>query len=95
MPTSSPAPFWRYVDIQSTPLRPSGETEPGTDPFKGVPPTLPQDSSPIRGNKSPPSSPSKPQKEVPKQDPTPPAKEEKREDDENEDEGDEEFDLAK
>lgn len=95
MPTSSPAPFWRYVDIQSTPLRPAGEPEPGTDPFKPIPSTLPQGSSPIRGNKSPPSSPSKPQKEQPKQEPPTHAKEEVQEDRGNENDGDEEFDLAK
>lgn len=94
MPTSSPAPFWRYVDIQSTPLRPSGDAEPGTDPFKAAPTTITQDSSPIRRNKSPPSSPSKPQKEMPKPGPIPPSQDDRRVEDDNE-EGDEEFDLAK
>lgn len=50
MPTSSPAPFWKYVDISSTPMRP-------TEPYEASPSKLVQNSSPPGKNKSPPSSP--------------------------------------
>lgn len=40
MPTSSPAPFWKYVDIHSTPLRPSYDVSPTK------PSLLPNSSSP-------------------------------------------------
>ena len=59
MPTSSPAPFWKYADIGSTPLKPSGPYE--SSPSKRTV-EMPQSSSPPRGNKSPPSSPTRPQK---------------------------------
>ncbi|KAI0971739.1 fork head domain-containing protein [Xylaria arbuscula] len=39
MPTSSPAPFWKYVDIQSTPLKPPYDVSP-------TKPRLPNSSSP-------------------------------------------------
>ncbi|KID73075.1 FKH1-like protein, partial [Metarhizium brunneum ARSEF 3297] len=60
MPTSSPAPFWKYADIGSTPLRPSAPYE--FSPSKLAGGLLPQSSSPPRASKSPPSSPSKPQR---------------------------------
>lgn len=64
MPTSSPAPFWRYADIGSTPLGPSTGAELGVSPSKAAAPLPPQSSSPLRGNKSPPSSPTRPHKEA-------------------------------
>jgi hypothetical protein len=60
MPTSSPAPFWRYADIGSTPLKPPASYELSPTKSSGELPV--QSSSPPRGNKSPPSSPSRPQK---------------------------------
>jgi hypothetical protein len=60
MPTSSPAPFWKYADIGSTPLRPSAPYEFSPSKVAGGMP--PQSSSPPRASKSPPSSPSKPQR---------------------------------
>lgn len=58
MPTSSPAPFWRYADYNSTPLRPAADVEPTGSPTKGAPALPPpQDSSPIRGHRALPSSP--------------------------------------
>ncbi|KAI1156031.1 fork head domain-containing protein [Nemania diffusa] len=36
MPTSSPAPFWKYVDIHSTPLKPPYDVSP-TKPSAGLP----------------------------------------------------------
>ncbi|OAA44898.1 FKH1-like protein [Metarhizium rileyi] len=60
MPTSSPAPFWKYADIGSTPLRPSAPYE--FSPTKLAGGILPQSSSPPLASKSPPSSPSKPQR---------------------------------
>ncbi|KZF24155.1 hypothetical protein L228DRAFT_218540 [Xylona heveae TC161] len=42
MPTSSPAPFWKYVDLGSTPAKPM----PDLSPTKSVGPTVPQSSSP-------------------------------------------------
>lgn len=63
MPTSSPAPFWKYADIGSTPLKPLGSYELSpSKPGAGLPP---QSSSPPRGDKSPPSSPSRRQKSSP------------------------------
>lgn len=63
MPTSSPAPFWKYADIGlgSTPLKPpaSYEISP-SKPGRGAP-LPPQSSSPPQIGKSPPSSPSRPQ----------------------------------
>ncbi|KAG5928932.1 hypothetical protein E4U42_007637 [Claviceps africana] len=62
MPTSSPAPFWKYADISSTPLRPSVAYDISpSKPTGGLPP---QSSSPPRASKSPPSSPLKSQKPV-------------------------------
>ncbi|QPH16942.1 hypothetical protein C2857_001684 [Epichloe festucae Fl1] len=60
MPTSSPAPFWKYADINSTPLRPSAAYEFSPSKLTGGLP--PQSSSPPRASKSPPSSPTKSQK---------------------------------
>ncbi|KAF5005651.1 hypothetical protein FDECE_7928 [Fusarium decemcellulare] len=62
MPTSSPAPFWKYADIGSTPLKPLGAYDMSPTKSGGLPP---QSSSPPRGNKSPPSSPSRRQKSSP------------------------------
>ncbi|KAI1816007.1 fork head domain-containing protein [Poronia punctata] len=42
MPTSSPAPFWKYLDIQSTPLKPQYDVSPTKRP------TLAHSSSPPR-----------------------------------------------
>ncbi|EGX91643.1 forkhead transcription factor Fkh1/2, putative [Cordyceps militaris CM01] len=58
MPTSSPAPFWRYADIGSTPLKPMAPYE---SPSKTRGPMPPQSSSPPPMGKSPPSSPTRPQ----------------------------------
>lgn len=60
MPTSSPAPFWKYADIGSTPMKPLGPYE--MSPSKSAGPLPAPSSSPPRGDKSPPSSPSRPQK---------------------------------
>ncbi|KAG6015905.1 hypothetical protein E4U54_002745 [Claviceps lovelessii] len=62
MPTSSPAPFWKYADINSTPLRPSAAYDISPSKLTGGLP--PQSSSPPRASKSPPSSPLKSQKSV-------------------------------
>lgn len=69
MPTSSPAPFWKYADIGSTPLKPLGSYE--ISPSKPAAPGPPQSSSPAPAMKSLPSSPSKPSKA--QQEPEPPA----------------------
>jgi hypothetical protein len=45
MPTSSPAPFWRYADIGSTPLRPSLRSAYEASPSKPMG-RIPQSSSP-------------------------------------------------
>ncbi|KFA65395.1 hypothetical protein S40285_00418 [Stachybotrys chlorohalonatus IBT 40285] len=64
MPTSSPAPFWRYADIGSTPLKPSLNYAYEASPSKPGRAAAPQSSSPPRENdKSPPSSPSRPPKQ--------------------------------
>ncbi|KAI1176323.1 fork head domain-containing protein [Nemania sp. FL0916] len=42
MPTSSPAPFWKYIDVHSTPLKPSYDVSPTK------PSGLPNSSSPPR-----------------------------------------------
>lgn len=66
MPTSSPAPFWKYADIGSTPLKPPAQYESSpTKPGGAMPP---QSSSPLRGHKSPPSSPTRPHKPAPHED---------------------------
>lgn len=57
MPTSSPAPFWKYADIGSTPLKPSTQYELSPSKPPGRIPS--QSSSPPRASKSPPSSPSR------------------------------------
>ena len=89
MPTSSPAPFWRFLDIASTPLK-------GTSPTKTPAPPLPQSSSPLRGDQSPPSSPTRPQKENSQEQVNSPVNQpvaEKNED-EDDDDDDQGFDLA-
>ncbi|TQV92378.1 forkhead transcription factor Fkh1/2 [Cordyceps javanica] len=58
MPTSSPAPFWRYADIGSTPLKPMAPYESPSKTRGAMPP---QSSSPPPMGKSPPSSPTRPQ----------------------------------
>ncbi|CAM1502806.1 Fc.00g075820.m01.CDS01 [Cosmosporella sp. VM-42] len=63
MPTSSPAPFWKYADIGSTPLKPLGQYE--LSPSKSAVGMAAQSSSPPQSNKSPPSSPSRPQRHSP------------------------------
>ncbi|KAI9167321.1 Fork-head transcriptional regulator [Paramyrothecium foliicola] len=68
MPTSSPAPFWKYADIGSTPLRPSARFTYEASPSKPAG-NVPQSSSPPAENKSPPSSPSRPQKSGPREEP--------------------------
>ncbi|PTB75459.1 fork head transcription factor-like protein [Trichoderma longibrachiatum ATCC 18648] len=60
MPTSSPAPFWKYADIGSTPLKPLGPYE--VSPSRVAREAPPRSSSPPTLGKSPPSSPSRPQK---------------------------------
>lgn len=55
MPTSSPAPFWRYADIGSTPLKPSAHFE--MSPSRPGLVAFPQSSSPPRSAKSPVQSP--------------------------------------
>ncbi|PFH56581.1 hypothetical protein XA68_16283 [Ophiocordyceps unilateralis] len=59
MPTSSPAPFWKYAEIGSTPLRPSTQYEASPSKVAGRIPS--NSSSPPGVGKSPPSSPSRPQ----------------------------------
>lgn len=61
MPTSSPAPFWKYAEFGSTPLRPAG-SQFDLSPSKSKEGGLPESSSPSRGgdNKSPATSPSRP-----------------------------------
>lgn len=64
MPTSSPAPFWKYADIGSTPLRPPANYD--ASPSRRGP--LPNSSSPPpRAVKSPTQSPSKPAEEAPEE----------------------------
>ncbi|CAI4219484.1 unnamed protein product [Parascedosporium putredinis] len=69
MPTSSPAPFWKYADIGSTPLRPAAQFD--ASPSRrlgggGGGGLLPHSSSPpARPIKSPVLSPSKPPPEPP------------------------------
>ncbi|RDA89177.1 hypothetical protein CP533_0829 [Ophiocordyceps camponoti-saundersi (nom. inval.)] len=65
MPTSSPAPFWKYAEIGSTPLRPSAHYE--ASPSKAAGRLSSNSSSPPGVGKSPPSSPSRPQKGGPPQ----------------------------
>ena len=66
MPTSSPAPFWKYADIGSTPLKAMGPYEfSPTKPSGEIPA---ESSSPPLRNKSLPSSPSRPQKPDPAED---------------------------
>ncbi|UKZ78103.1 hypothetical protein TrVFT333_005837 [Trichoderma virens FT-333] len=60
MPTSSPAPFWKYADIGSTPLKPLAPYE--VSPSRVAREGRTQSSSPPAVGKSPPSSPSRPQK---------------------------------
>lgn len=60
MPTSSPAPFWKYADIGSTPLKPMAPYEVSPSRISREVPT--RSSSPPTVGKSPPSSPSRPQK---------------------------------
>ncbi|RDA87533.1 hypothetical protein CP532_1630 [Ophiocordyceps camponoti-leonardi (nom. inval.)] len=60
MPTSSPAPFWKYAEIGSTPLRPPAQYE--ASPSKVAGRMSSNSSSPPGVGKSPPSSPSRPQK---------------------------------
>ncbi|KAH8131739.1 hypothetical protein FP744_10000569 [Trichoderma asperellum] len=60
MPTSSPAPFWKYADIGSTPLKPMAPYEVSPSRVSRELPT--RSSSPPTVGKSPPSSPSRPQK---------------------------------
>ncbi|KAF5019773.1 hypothetical protein F66182_8210 [Fusarium sp. NRRL 66182] len=74
MPTSSPAPFWKYADIGSTPLKSLGGYDISPTKAGGVLP--PQSSSPPRGDKSPLSSPSRPQKSSPQPVAEPPEGEE-------------------
>jgi hypothetical protein len=87
MPTSSPAPFWKYADIGSTPLKPLGGYE--MSPSKTVLGVPPPSSSPPQANKSPPSSPTRFQGGNSKPEVTP--IEEEEEDDEEE----QGFDLTK
>ncbi|KAI1355598.1 fork head domain-containing protein [Xylaria sp. FL0043] len=50
MPTSSPAPFWKYIDIHSTPLKPPYDispTKPGLPHSSSPPPPAGVDHSPI------------------------------------------------
>ncbi|KAJ2904620.1 forkhead transcription factor fkh1 [Zalerion maritima] len=53
MPTSSPAPFWKYADIGSTPLKPAqfdlSPSKPGTGPpvHSSSPPPATSDRSPV------------------------------------------------
>lgn len=61
MPTSSPAPFWKYADIGSTPIRPPATYELSpSKPSRNLVPV--QSSSPPHLSKSPLSSPSRPQR---------------------------------
>lgn len=60
MPTSSPAPFWKYADIGSTPLKPLAPYE--VSPSRVAREAPAQSSSPPAVGKSPLSSPSRPQR---------------------------------
>ncbi|EQK97967.1 hypothetical protein G6O67_000003 [Ophiocordyceps sinensis] len=64
MPTSSPAPFWKYAEVGSTPLQASAQYELSPCKVAGGMPS----SSPPGASKSPPSSPSRPQKSGASQD---------------------------
>lgn len=70
MPTSSPAPFWRYADIGSTPLKPLGQYDLSPTKTSGRLPV--QSSSPPQMGKSPPSSPTRPQRQAASIAPPPP-----------------------
>ncbi|KAH6624766.1 fork head domain-containing protein [Chaetomium sp. MPI-SDFR-AT-0129] len=91
MPTSSPAPFWKYADIGSTPLKPvhapfdlspSKPSNPGSS--LSLPPPAPS-SSPPRSKSPLPPSPTRPSSRTPADEPPSPAG--------DEDEGG--FDLTK
>ncbi|CAH0041608.1 unnamed protein product [Clonostachys solani] len=88
MPTSSPAPFWKYADIGSTPLKPLSGYE--MSPSKTVLGIPPPSSSPPQPNKSPPSSPTRFQGGNSKPEQVAPIEEE--EEDDEEEQG---FDLTK
>ncbi|KAF3026811.1 transcription factor [Neopestalotiopsis sp. 37M] len=100
MPTSSPAPFWKYADIGSTPLR-ALPFDPS--PSKPALPPLPGSSSPpapANGSRSPIASPSRStaRSETPhvKAEPALAAQEDDEDEDEDEDEEDDAgFDLTK
>ncbi|KAK0722878.1 fork head domain-containing protein [Lasiosphaeria miniovina] len=83
MPTSSPAPFWKYADIGSTPLKPTQFDLSPSKPHGALPP---QSSSPAPArSKSPVASPTRPSRAVVDDPPSPTAEIE-------EDQG---FDLTK
>ncbi|OLN81816.1 Fork-head transcriptional regulator 2 [Colletotrichum chlorophyti] len=80
MPTSSPAPFWRYADIGSTPLKPAAQFD--MSPSKPSLGGIPQSSSPPPA-KSPNLSPTRSQvkessRETPSEPPNPPDIEEEQ-----------------
>lgn len=83
MPTSSPAPFWKYADYGSTPLKPAQQLD--LSPSKLLGPPLPQSSSPPPApSKSPIPSPTRPGRPPVDEPPSP-----------VEDEEDKGFDLTK
>lgn len=61
MPTSSPAPFWRYADIASTPLKSLRQHEASPSKVGSALPPASSSPPPAANNKSPPSSPTRPQ----------------------------------
>ena len=75
MPTSSPAPFWKYADIGSTPLKPAHapfDLSPSKGP-SGLPP-VPPSSSPSRSKSpAPPPSPTRRNSRTPGDEPPSPA----------------------
>jgi hypothetical protein len=84
MPTSSPAPFWKYADIGSTPLKPvQGAFD--TSPSKALGGLPAPSSSPPRSKSPAPPSPTRPSSRAPVDEPPSPAG--------DEDEGG--FDLTK
>jgi hypothetical protein len=74
MPTSSPAPFWKYADIGSTPLRPVHAPF-DLSPSKALGGLPPPSSSPPR-SKSPVPSPTRPSSRAPVDEPPSPVGEE-------------------
>jgi len=77
MPTSSPAPFWKYADYGSTPLKPAAQLDASPSRVLGGPP--PHSSSPPAApRKSPVASPTRPARGAVEDPPSPAEPEEDR-----------------